>query len=110
MKSCQFKLPYHGPCGETITTDNKFCPIHLDVKCRVCGNQASQKCDQDQSNLICGVPTCKEHRCPYHPPFIKTMMINGVECYDKGPIDENTTPEDRYLHMKPIPEKNNKTS
>lgn len=54
---CGFNEAWVGICKNTTP-----CPKHKDKKCYKCGKRATKSCSATFA-LVCGTPTCDEHRC-----------------------------------------------
>ena len=59
---CKFDIAWVGTCKEHNFKDSEFCEKHTEMKCSVCGKQATKECDRTFT-LVCGCPLCDDPRC-----------------------------------------------
>ena len=51
---CKFDIAWRGKCGEGT---EEICKKHREVKCCVCGEQATHDCSHT-GQFVCGAPLC----------------------------------------------------
>jgi hypothetical protein len=59
---CKFNMSWAGDCKKDAI-DGSYCNQHKDVKCKVCGKQATHECGETYF-LVCGTPLCDSCSCP----------------------------------------------
>ena len=59
---CKFDKAWIGECGKENVEGEYYCKEHLQVKCEVCGEQATHTCPE-ASSLVCGTPLCDKKEC-----------------------------------------------
>lgn len=57
MKKCNFDKAWVGRCKVEIEDSECGCKDHKDIKCCVCGEQATGECDHT-AQFVCGFPLC----------------------------------------------------
>src|SRR5690606_685190 len=60
MGNCKFNIAWVGKCNEK--TQNDYCKKHSQMKCSVCGEQATHDC-YETGFLVCGSPLCDNKFC-----------------------------------------------
>lgn len=53
---CNWQIAWYGRCNSKVITKG-FCKKHINLKCCVCGQDATNECEYAGS-LICGAPLC----------------------------------------------------
>ena len=59
---CNFDEAWMGKCRKETVEGEHYCEEHLQVKCAVCGEQATHTCPE-ASSLVCGTPLCDKKEC-----------------------------------------------
>lgn len=62
IKRCKFDMAWIGECNKETIKGSDYCEEHLDLKCCVCGKQATHSCTW-ASSLSCGAPLCDSKKC-----------------------------------------------
>jgi hypothetical protein len=60
MNKCKFTKAWIGKCN--VETENEYCEEHSEMKCSVCGEQATHDC-YETGFLVCGSPLCDSELC-----------------------------------------------
>lgn len=60
MNKCKFTKAWIGKCNNE--TENEYCQEHSEMKCSVCGEQATHDC-YETGFLVCGSPLCSNKMC-----------------------------------------------
>lgn len=55
MSYCRYQPCWQKRCNKEC--EGEFCATHLNEKCSVCGEQASNECDHT-GQFVCGAPLC----------------------------------------------------
>lgn len=61
MCICKFSEAWVGTCNNSIS-EGEFCSKHLEIKCSICGKQATHTCEQT-TVVVCGTPLCDDLEC-----------------------------------------------
>lgn len=59
---CKFNEAWIGICKEENVNQTDYCEKHLNIKCDICGNQATHNCAETMQ-LVCGVNLCDSEEC-----------------------------------------------
>lgn len=59
---CNFDKAWIGLCNKKTVDGELYCKDHLEIKCVVCGEQATHACTW-ASSLSCGAPLCDKKKC-----------------------------------------------
>lgn len=62
MKKCKFDNAWVGYCNLKTVPGKLYCKDHLNMKCVVCGKQATHTCTW-ASSLSCSAPLCDSKKC-----------------------------------------------
>lgn len=63
--TCPFDKAWIGPCGQPVT-ERSMCAEHAPLVCKSCGAPATQSCEFDGGQFVCGAPLCAD--CEHLPP------------------------------------------
>lgn len=59
---CKFNEAWIGICKGENVKGKDYCEKHLDVKCEICGNQATHNCAETMQ-FVCGTNLCDSLEC-----------------------------------------------
>lgn len=80
---CKYDRGWAGSC-ESKAGPSGFCSDHKDVKCKVCGKQATCECPV-ASSLVCGAPLCDDCGpvCPRHTDRVHQISQEFLDMRDE---------------------------
>jgi hypothetical protein len=59
---CKFNKAWIGICNKENIIGEEYCEEHLQIKCSVCGEQATHDC-HETNQFVCGTPLCDKLDC-----------------------------------------------
>lgn len=79
---CKFDEAWRGTCKKGVVKGGEYCFEHSNIKCFICGEQATHTCPE-ALQLVCGVPLCEKENCKirHHPKFYKFTASRWAEIY-----------------------------
>ena len=76
QKKCKFDKAWIGQCNHIINEINDYCLEHRELKCEVCGEQATHECEET-FQLVCGALLCDNCTHDYNQTFFYAHKIKG---------------------------------
>lgn len=87
---CNFNKAWIGICKNENVNGKEYCTEHLEIKCSICGEQATHDCDET-GQFVCGTPLCDSQEC-----ILKHYYINHGYAFHEIAVRENK------LNIKPF--------
>ena len=89
---CKFNRSWIGICKNDNAEGEEYCNEHLNIKCSVCGEQATHDCPI-ASQLVCGTPLCDSLECKLQHYYLN--HTSSVSLYEIKNMEEK-------LNIKPF--------